>query len=120
MTFRTMALVDWLGMVSSWPIGFDYSSRKSYSLILVCLLLGMCRIILVPSCRRRVVMIVAIDISQLRNGWTHGSTAIVHVRLKKRNRATLTPDNSRDSTYVINPFSTAERQILQHRVSLLH
>jgi hypothetical protein len=118
MTFRTMALVDWLGMVSSWPIGFDYSSRKSYSLILVWLLLGICRIVLVPNCRRRVVMIVAIDISQLRKDGLMGAQQL-SMCVKKRNRATLTSDNSRDSTYV-NPFSTAERQILQHRVSLLH
>jgi hypothetical protein len=82
MTLWTVALVDWLGMVSSRPIGVDYSSGESYSLILLCLWLGICRNVLMPSCRRRVVMIVAIEISQLRFGVDSESPAIVRVRQK--------------------------------------
>ena len=118
MTFRTLPLVDLLRMVSSSPISVAYSSRVSYSLILVCLSSATFRNGMMPSCSLRVVMVVALGFLNVDSEWTLGAQQLP-MCVEKRDRAALTWKYSRAPTR-LDRFATTERQMHNNRVSLVH
>lgn len=118
MTFRMLPLVDLLRMVSSSPISVAYSSRVSYSLILVCLSSATFRNGMMPSCSLRVVMVVALGFLNVDSEWTLGAQQL-SMCVEKRDRAALAWKYSRAPTR-LDRFATAERQMHNSRVSLIH
>jgi hypothetical protein len=120
MTFRTVPLVDLLRMVSISPISVAYSSRSSYSLILVCLSSATFRNGMMPSCSLRVIMIAALGFPNVDSEWTLGAQQL-SMYVERRDRAALimTWKYSRAPTR-LDRFATAEKQMHNNRGFLIH